>query len=241
MHRPIALLAYASLVSTLFACDSTPEAPAEPRAAGQAPVVKEPAVTEAPVKPPRTSGMDEATRAARIAKLKEDRALADAYAGGKLGDGLLAARALLVDARAPKDVDQSQHYLFVGAITAPKTYSELIAASSSDGAKPKQAMLGGEDAARSVVFRDIEPGTYTVCSQLGGASDPRKAEFLKASEAALKASGQPMSAESMQAAVAAAKAETGYEPTNIDWSAQPVRCKVAEVTAEAASRVVVLE
>jgi hypothetical protein len=217
-------------------CDSAAESPAPAQAAVDAPDVAAPVTAEE--RPAPDPGRLERARK----RLLETRELASHYAAGTLGDRLAVGKLLLVDARAPADTDQSQFFVFAGEVAAPANFAALAEMTGSDGAPARKHLQGGEDATRVAVYHNIEPGPYTVCVALSGPVDPAQLAYLKKAEAAFEADGGgKLSAEKIEAAAAKAKAETGYTPQKTDWSARPVRCKTVVVTADAASRVVVVE
>lgn len=232
---PFKILAGVGLAFAL-ACDSAEEPPAPAETVVEAP--KGAPVTDVADAKQLPADMLERARE----RLLESRELAGLYATGKLGDRLAVDHLLLVDARAPADTEQTQYFLFAGEVAAPADFAGLEGMKGSDGARGRNHLHGGEDATRVGVYRSIEPGRYTVCVALSGPIDPERQKFLKEAEAAFEADGGgKLSAEKIEAAAKKATATTGYTPKKTDWSARPVRCKSFEVTADAASRVVVVE
>ncbi len=227
MHHPLVCVSVALLV---VACNAAPE----PAAGATAPA--QPAETPAVAAKP---GLDPAKLAERRERLDESRELAQAHAAGTLGDRLGVGNLLLVDARAPAGTDQTRFFLFKGAVASPADLATLEATRGSDGEQAREILQGGEDAGRVAIFRDIGPGKYTVCTIVSGVVGPEQLAYLKKTEEAYQAAGGgPLTPEKIEAAAAKAQAETGYVPQKIDWSALPVNCKIAEVTADPASRVV---
>lgn len=180
--------------------------------------------------------------AERGKQLQEDREIAEAYKAGTLGDALAAEKMLLVDARAPADTDEARYFVFPGKLPAPADFAALTALKRSADHKPLESLYGGGDSQRVALFHGIEPGAYTVCAVLSGPADAAKLAYLKKAEEVYKASDKDgkLSGEKLQAAAERAKAETGYERKEIDWDSRPVRCNVAEVTADPSTRVVVV-
>lgn len=177
------------------------------------------------------------------AQLQELREIAQAYSAGSLGERLAVGEMLLVDAKAPADTDEVQFIVINGALAArPATLSALRATKASDGSSVRQYLHGGEDASRPGLFYDIGPGTYTACAVVGPPKSDAKKAYLAEAEAAYKAeNGEKLDGAKLMAVAAKAQAKTGYKPEEIDWDRHPVRCKQVDVTAVAASRVVVLD
>lgn len=233
---PLALLAL-----SLIACGDSP--PAAPAGTTLAPEPAPPKAAEiAAAKDPVKVGTQAAHRA-QFDALQEARDIAQAHASGSLGDRLAQGELLLVDARAPADTDPIHFFLQDGALTtAPTKMSQLRGATAGDGTPARAIMHGGEDASRPGLFSEIKPGTYTACAVIGPAeSAESKAYSASVSAAYTAAHGEQFDGEKMMAVAAKVRAETGYQPQKLDWDALPVRCKQVEVTAAAASRVVVLD
>lgn len=230
----------ALLVLSLVACDAP--APAEATRPAEAP--KTDAAEPGAAKPAgEARKRDMAALLARHASdLKQSRAIAQAYAEGTLDDRLAVGEMLLVDAKAPAGTDQVQFFVLKGTLpSTPSKASELRAATGTDGAGARAILHGGEDSVRPGLFQGVLPGTYTVCAVVGPPVSAEQEAYRARIEAAYKAeAGDKLDPEKLQAVAAKLEAETGYEPTTIDWDARPLRCKQAEVTAAADSRVVVL-
>lgn len=216
--RPLFLMALFLSTAPLAACDDEPgESPGEP-ASGR--------IHERVRK-----------RAGELAKVRE-LARADA---GSVADKLAAERWLRVDRAVPADANRSQHVLLAGELgEAPATYAAL---KQDFGDRVKQEiLLGGEDAARPAVFRDVAEGIYTVCVSITGPASAEERALLERAVAIYEADGpQPLNGEKLQAAVAAAQAETGLKPKRTDWGPLPLRCLRVEVDARPESRVAAFE
>ncbi len=186
-------------------------------------------------------------RDARMAKMAAMRAEADellaAYAGGTLGDRLVAAEMVLVDAKAPANTDQTDYFLVPGTVPADgRTQPALQARQKTEGVGVKRMLVGGEDGAKPAVFRKVEPGMYTACAAIGPANSPEKEAYLaKAKELYGEDDPAKVDLVKMMEATKKAQVATGYKPTKVDWDKAMVRCKEFTVTADAASRVVVLD
>lgn len=212
-----------------LACGGAPSAPA-PEAA--------PAVAEkdndADEERPEREGRNNVRRLARA----ELEAVAKAYAEGSLGDKLATDGMVLIDAKVPPGTDGARYYLMPGPFTAPaKSNAELQAQARADrksDQRTQRQLVGGLNADRPAVFREVPAGTYTACVSVSGPMSADKKAWL---EKARAAGGD---AKKVTEALAKAEAETGFRPERVDWDALPVRCKQVEVTAEAASRVVLL-
>lgn len=250
------LLALPALLVCSLACE-TP-APAKPAAEAKKDAKQDDASTNpdtkalaqqtgvGAAKQPEEAGMAPDTKAMlekMSAELKESRELAQAYTAGSLGDRLATDALLLVDAKPPADTDQVRYFVFPRALpTTPKNTTEARQLKAADGPKSHASLLGGEDAVRPAIFRDIQPGTYTVCAVVGPPPSPAQKDYEAKFEAAYKAeAGDKLDPVKMKAIGVRIQAETGYKPEKLDWDAHPLRCKQVEVTAEAASRVVVIE
>jgi hypothetical protein len=181
----------------------------------------------------------------RMAAMKtETNELIAAYASGTLGDRLVAAAMVIVDAKAPADTDQTDYYLVPGTVPADgRTHPALRARQKTkDSGGVKRMLVGGEDGAKPVVFRQVEPGVYTACAAVGPANTPEKEAYLaKAKEMAGEDDPTKLDPAKLLEASRKAQVATGYKPIRIDWDKVAVRCKEFTVTAEAASRVVVLD
>lgn len=233
LHRVFLVLAL--LEFSLMACD-TPD-PAQPADSPEAGDVVKP-VGDAP---PKRSAADRL--AERRGMLAESRAIAEAYAAGTLGDRLVADGMLLVDAKAPANTDQTQFFVLNGPLAAPPAkVSELDGARLTDRSSVRKILLGGEDGSRPGLFREIAPGTYTVCAVVGPPTSAEKAAAMAKADALYKAEyGDKLDPENLKAIAEKVELETGYKAEAIDWDARPLRCKQVEVTAAADSRVVVLD
>lgn len=208
--RPLLLMAILLSTTLLAACDDEPaESPGE-RASER---VRQ--------------------RASELATVRE-LARADATS---VADRLAAERWLRVDGAVPADANQSRHVLLAGALTeAPATYAALKQ-DFSDRVE-QEILLGGEDATRPVVFRDVAEGIYTVCVSATGPASAEERALIERAAAIYEADGpQPLNAEKLQAAVAAAQAETGHKPKRTDRDPLPLRCRRVEVDARPESRV----
>lgn len=194
----IRLLARASLFTLpLIACESS--APVTPARAVSAEPAKSPA--EVSVKP-----ADAEAREARLARmgaqLRESREIAEAYAAGTLGERLQLGEMLLIDAKPPTDTEQVHYFVFDGPMASPPaSLSALQEMKGAGGTSGRHILLGGADAGRPGLFREIKPGSYTACVVVGLATTA----------------------------------------ANIEWDKVAARCKPLEVTAAAASRVVVVD
>lgn len=178
--------------------------------------------------------------AATQARLAESRAIADAYAAGTLGDRLASGQLVLVDARAPRDTRQVQYYLITGARTPPPA---TVADLDNGGASPHNLLLGGEDSTRPALFREItRPGTYTACAALGPVVTAAEKAEHERMEAELRAElGDKPDPARFKAALE--KLQTRGESADdrrTRWQSVPLRCKTFEITADPASRIVVL-
>ncbi|MFY0536840.1 hypothetical protein [Nannocystis pusilla] len=142
-----------------------------------------------------------------------------------VAERLAAERWLRVDGAVPADANQSRHVLLAGELAeAPATYAALKQ-DFSDRVK-QEILLGGEDAARPVVFRDVAEGIYTVCVSVTGPASAEERALVERAMAIYEADGpQPLNGEKLQAAVDAAQAETGIKPKRTDWD--PPRCGAA--------------
>jgi hypothetical protein len=149
---------------------------------------------------------------------------------------------LEVDARAPSDAAQTRLVLFVGDIGEPP--ASLGAIEKDAEFAPmihRRIVLGGRDANRLASFREVEADTYTVCVASGRMSGSWEAQEAKIEAAYASVGGGDLSAPKLEAAVAVLRADPTFVDPKIDWSAVPVRCRVIEVTADAASRRVTIE
>ncbi len=72
---------------------------------------------------------------------------------------------LVVDLEAPVATGQVQSWLFAGAIVVDQ-YEDLAAARASAGSV-QHVLHGGVHARLPPVFKDVAPGAYTVCAQVG--------------------------------------------------------------------------
>ncbi|MCY0989083.1 hypothetical protein OV203_18245 [Nannocystis sp. ILAH1] len=176
-------------------------------------------------------------RAGELGKVRE-LARADA---ASVADRLAAERWLRVDGAVPADANQSRHVLLAGELDeVPATYAALKQ-DFSDRVE-QEILLGGEDAARPVVFRDVAEGIYTACVSVTGPASAEERALIERATAILEADGpQPLNAEKLQAAAAAAQAETGYKPKRTDWDPLSLRCRRIEVDARPESRVAAFE
>ena len=193
---------------------------------------------ESPDEPP--SGRIQERMRQRASKLATTRELARADAAS-VADRLAAERWLRIDGAVPSDADQSRHVLLAGELAeAPATYAAL---KQDFGHRMEQEiLLGGEDAARPVVFRDVAEGIYTACVSATGPASAEERALVERATAILEADGpQPLNAEKLQAAAAAAQAETGYKPKRTDWDPLALRCRRVEVDARPQSRVAAFE
>lgn len=234
MIRRVFFVFLASLGLTLTACDAQAPADAQPEEQS-APAVAEAAKPDGPSK-----------AAERLAEksgpLHEAREIAAAYAAGELGDRLVTGDMLLVDARAPAGTDQVQFFVLDGPLTTPPAKVSELRATGGRDPGVRWHLLGGMDGNRPAVFRGIAQGTYTVCAVVGPPTSPEKAAQLAKMEALYKAEhGDKLDAEKLKEVADRVKAESDEPPEAIDWDALPLRCKQADVTAAADSRVVVLE
>jgi hypothetical protein len=241
----------ALLVCSLVGCEApAPAQPAKPAEAPAPVAEKQPDdATKQPEAAPKPS--DDAAKNPDMkamlekmsADLKESRELAAAYAAGTLGERLATGELLLVDARPPAGTDQVRYFVLNGALPAmPKNTTEARQLKAADGPRAHASLLGGEDAVRPAIFREIRPGTYTVCAVVGPPTSQAHKDYLARTEAAVKAEmGDTLDPMKMKAIGDRIQAETGYKPEKIDWDAHPLRCEQVEVTAAAASRVIVLE
>lgn len=249
MSRSPAHVALVALVAVAVACgpatDTPPELGTVPRvAASPAPEATPEATPDEVESRARGNGIRVADGAAREAlnkhreRLSEERELAIKYADGALGDALTTKRLLLVDAAAPADTREVRYYLLRGDVPTPASFDALKDARGEDGGRASSFVLGGEDAARPGLFRDVDEGRYTACAVVGPPEDPaRKAALARAAtelEAEIKATGKSM-AEALKTTGGAVP-----RPPKIEWSAYPVRCAGAEITGAPVSRVVVL-
>ncbi|MFZ6179948.1 hypothetical protein [Nannocystis pusilla] len=184
---------------------------------------------------PKSSRSDERMRE-RAGKLAAVRELARADAAS-VADQLAAERWLRVDGGVPADANQSRHVLLAGELTeAPATYAALK--QDLGDRVVREVLLGGEDAARPVVFRDVAEGIYTACVSATGPAGPEERALLERAVAIYEADGpQPLNGEKLQAAVAAAQAETGHKPKRPDWGPLSLRCRRVEVDARPESRI----
>ncbi|WAS94985.1 hypothetical protein [Nannocystis punicea] len=195
----------------------------------------------ATVSAPERTEADRAKLLARRGRLAESRALGQAKVDRALLDQLAAEQMLRVDVAVPSDAQQSRYVLFAGEL--PEAPTSLVALENEPGeGVRKEILLGGEDAARPALFRNVAEGTYTVCVAVSPPASPEDRALMERAAAILEADGPgPLSAEKIQAAAAAAQAETGHKFTPIDWRARPVRCQRLEVDARPESRVVALD
>jgi hypothetical protein len=187
----------------------------------------------------------EADRAELLARrgnrLVRVRALGQAKVDRDLLDQLVAEQWLRVDAAVPGDAQQSRYVLFAGELPEAPTSLTALEEEPGEGVR-KEILLGGEDVARPALFRSVAEGTYTVCVAVSPPASPEDRALVERAAAILEANGPgPLTGEKIQAAAAAAQAETGYKPSRIDWSTRPVRCHRLEVDARPESRVVVLD
>ncbi len=176
-------------------------------------------------------------------KLAEDRALTRAPVDHALHEQLAAQRQLLVDSEGIGEVDQIYFALFSGTLAEPPARLDALRSDPAlRGQFLRATMLGGVDSSRAAVFDDVAAGSYTVCMSAGPAPDPELAEVTARAVAAYEAGGGgPLTTAKMHAAVAQARAETGYERRRIDWSKRPVHCRPVAVTGESTSRVAVID
>jgi hypothetical protein len=243
-------------LSALLVCSLACDAPAPAQPTKPAEAAKQP---EDAGKNPDTKAQADAAKQPEDAKIdpdrkaildklqaehKEARELAAAYAAGTLGDRLATGELLLIDAKPPADTDQVRYFVFNGALPAtPKNTTEARQLKAADGTQSRASLLGGEDAVRPAIIREIKPGTYTVCAVVGPLVTQEKKDYQAKAEAAYRAEGgDPMKLDPVKLKAVADRldAETGYTPVQIDWDKHTLRCKQVEVTADAASRVVVL-
>lgn len=246
-HPAMRLLpALPALLACSLACETpAPAEPAKPEAAKQADAAKTPD-TKAQAEQPQQPGTDSDPKAMleqMRAKFEEAREIGKSYAAGTLGDKLATDELLLVDAKPPAETHQVRYFLFDRALPAmPKNTTEARQLKAADGPKAQASLLGGEDAVRPAIFREIRPGTYTVCAVVGPPTSPAEKEWIARTEAAVKAEiGDEFDPAKLKAIGDRIAAETGYTPEKLDWDKHPLRCKQAEVTATAASRVVVID
>ncbi|PCC71243.1 hypothetical protein SAMN02745121_04795 [Nannocystis exedens] len=198
-----------------------------------------PACDDEPADPPSERVRERARERAR--SLATVRELATAKADRGVAERLAAGRWLRVDAAVPPDTDQSRHVLLAGELTeVPATYEAL---KQDHGERVEQEiMLGGEDATRPVVFRDVVEGTHTACVAVSGPASAEDRALLERAAALFEADGpQPLNAEKLQAALAAAQAETGHKPKRTDWDPRPLRCRRVDVDARPESRIAAFE
>ncbi|WP_434420957.1 hypothetical protein [Nannocystis pusilla] len=158
-----------------------------------------------------------------------------------VADRLAAERWLRVDGVVPPDANETRHVLLAGEFAeAPATYAALKQKFSDRVAQ--EVLLGGEDVSRPVVFRDVAEGIYTVCVSVTGPASAEDRALIERAMAIYEADGpQPLNGEKLQAAVAAAQAETGHKPKRTDWDPLPLRCRRVEVDARPESRVAAFE
>lgn len=242
-------LALPALLACSLACEApAPAAPAKPAEAHKQPEdAARTADTKVPAEPAGArEELDlQALLARKSAELKESRELATAYAEGTLGDRLAAGELLLIDARPPHDADQVRYFVFGRELAElPKNTTEARKLKAADGPRARASQLGGEDAGRPAIIREIEAGTYTACVVVGPPATQEQKDYQAKAEAAYIAEvgDNPRKIDPLKMQVIAARitAETGYAPPTIDWDKYPLRCRQIEVTADAASRVVVL-
>ena len=166
MSRSPAHVALVALVAVAVACgpatDTPPELGTVPRvAASPAPEATPEATPDEVESRARGNGIRVADGAAREAlnkhreRLSEERELAIKYADGALGDALTTKRLLLVDAAAPADTREVRYYLLRGDVPTPASFDALKDARGEDGGRASSFVLGGEDAARPGLFRDV--------------------------------------------------------------------------------------
>lgn len=219
----------------LAACSPSTPAPTPEAEAGPA---------RPDLRPPRSAPVDPAEMKARVKavqdRLAESRAITDAHAAGALGDRLAPGELVLVDARVPAATRQVQYFLITGARDPlPATVPELR---SGGGASPHNLLQGGDDAARPALFRAIKPGTYTACAAVGPPRSAAEEDLEARTAAAYRAEhGESIDPAKLRAVADRVRAESGLAaPVAVAWDAVPLRCKTFEVTADVASRVVVL-
>lgn len=226
-------------LALLVACNSPTPKPAAAGASADS-KAKTKALPPTPVERP-----DPADLKARVqemqGRLVEARELAAAHAAGTLGDRLATGQLVLVDAKPPADTSKVQYFLLDGAITPPPTsVSDL---KSSAAAAPRETLLGGEDSTRPAIFRQItRPGPYTACAVVGPALSAAEKELQDQALTTYRAEhGDKLDPVKLKEILDRTKAEANYvAPPKTPWDDLPLRCKTFEVTADAASRVVVL-
>src|SRR5690606_10028885 len=93
--------------------------------------------------------------------LRTTPALAAADVDRAIREKLADEQRLPLDVEVPSDADEVRYLLFAGELAAPPaTFGALKAELGTH--VMREVMHGGQDARRSVVFRDVAEGTYTV-------------------------------------------------------------------------------
>ena len=204
-------------------------APDEPAARGElASAPDEPVAARSP--------FDHAAIRARLAETRE---IADAYAAGTLGDRLRERRLLLLDP-TPAEGSAVHFFLYAGAIDPGADLAALKAAKGSDGEGPTAILLGGDDRRRPAIFREVDPGAYTVCAVVAPTQD-REAERIIAEVAAEVEAGDAPLAEKIAEASAEVERRLGRPVDKLRFDGAAPRCASVVVDDDAASRVVVLD
>ncbi len=225
---------------TTAGCEAKPEASASKEAAKTPAAEQDPEKTadsaaEEPPPPPIGKPIPVADQ---LAHLGEDRTIARDYRANKLGDTLAREQFLLVDPKNPADTREAHYFLFTGELETPASFDALKTLRTGADA-PQHFLLGGEDAERPAIFREVKPGTYTACAVVGPVEDPARKAALAASTAKLKAD-MKATGKSMAEALKDQDRSAIPEAPPIDWSAHKVRCASVEVTSAPESRVLAL-
>jgi hypothetical protein len=208
-------------------CDSASAAGVDKLQGERANAPDEPAAARPPI-----------DHAAIRARLAERRELADAYAAGTLGDRLRDRSLLLVDP-TPAEGSAVHFFLYTGAIDPGAELAALKAAKGSDGEGPTAILLGGEDSTRPAIFREVDPGAYTVCALVAPTRD-REAERLIAEVAAEVEADDARLAQQVAEASAEVERRLGRPVDKLRFDGAAPRCANVVVDDDARSRVVVL-
>lgn len=222
-------------------CDSASAADVGEAQAELASAADEPAaqaeLASAPDEPPAARPpFDHAAIRARFA---EERELVDAYAAGTLGDRLRERRLLLV-VPTPAEGSAVQFFLYVGAIDPGADLTALKAAKGRDGAGATAILLGGEDRSRPAIFREVDPGAYTVCAVVVPTRD-QEAERIIAEVAKEVEAGDAPLAERVAEASAEVERRLGRPVDTLRFDGAAPRCASVIVDDDPASRVVALD
>lgn len=175
------------------------------------------------------------------ARTAEDGKIVQAYEEGTLGVQLAKREQMLIDLRTSDDSAQIQFFIFPGNLAKPpQSLPEL-----QDLAKKttlSRWMLKGGQGQSPAIFRNIPPGDYAVCIIASAPLDPATSAVLARAEAILAAeNGGLYDGQRLVAIIEKAKIESGYEPTPLDFTGSEVLCLGVEITADPASRVIIIE